>query len=348
MGRPATIRDVAAQAGLSIATVSRVLTGNGAVSADSAARVRNAIDALGFRPNAIGRSLKAARSRTIGVLVPSLSNPIFAESVGGVQDAAAERGYSVLVATTEYDADRESRAIDALLSDRVEGLVLTVADGDRSATLDTLERTGTPFILAYNEPSDRGRRFVSVDNAAAAGAVAERMLRLGHRKVAMIAGRFRQSDRSRLRHSGFRAMLEGHGASDPELLEVEFSELRLAAPLADLLAHPEPPTALFASNDLLALATVRALLDLGLRVPDDVSVAGFDGIAVGELCAPRLTTIIQPARAMGRRAAELLLDSGDPGSDRIYLPFALRPGESLGPRPDAVPLHSPTEDRIPC
>lgn len=334
MAKGATIREWPRGAGWSIATVSRVVSGKGPVSTDSERRVRGAIAELGFRPNTIGRSLQAARSRTVGVLIPSLSNPIFAESVAGVHALAAEHGYSVLIASTDYSPEREALAVESLLSNRVEGLVLTVADGDRSTSLDA---SGTPYVLAYNQTFVSGRPFVSVDNVAAARAIAERMIRLGHRRIGMVAGRFRQSDRSRLRHEGFCAAIEAAGLHPGPLIEVDFADVRLVERLARHMDQPDPPTALFGSNDLLALATVGALQDLGLRVPGDVSVTGFDGIEVGALVSPRLSTLVQPARLMGRTAVSLLLQrlaGGTPPSS-ILLPFAIRAGETLGAPPAA-------------
>ncbi|MBP2303596.1 LacI family DNA-binding transcriptional regulator [Azospirillum picis] len=337
--RVATIRDVAARAGVSIATVSRVLNGSGNATPETTEKVRAAASALAFRPSTIGRSLKAARTRTVGVLVPSLSNPVFAESVAGIQQAAAEAGYSVLIASTDYDPRREARAIESLLSNRVEGLVLTVADADRSGSLDTLDEVGLPYVLVYNQPETTARAHVSVDNIAAARAVVERMMVLGHRRIGMVAGRFHQSDRSRRRHRGWQAALADAGLAPGPVVEVDFNDLRLNRRLAPHFDGPDHPTALFASNDLLALATIRALRDLGLSVPGDVSVCGFDGIEVGMLMSPSLATLVQPTRAMGCTAFEYLRTgiAGHPKSRAVMLPFILRPGESLGPAPSREP-----------
>ncbi|MFP5516077.1 MAG: LacI family DNA-binding transcriptional regulator [Alphaproteobacteria bacterium] len=344
--RVATIRDVAARAGVSIATVSRVLNGTGNATPETMEKVRVAASDLSFRPSTIGRSLKAARTRTVGVLVPSLTNPVFAESVAGIQEAAAEAGYSVLIASTDYDPGKESRAIEGLLSNRVEGLVLTVADADRSGSLDTLDEVRLPYVLAYNQPERALRAHVSVDNVAASRAVVERMAVLGHRRIGMIAGRFRQSDRSRRRHAGWQAALADVGLPPGPVVEVDFNDLRLAHRLAPHLEGPERPTALFASNDMLALATIRALRDLGLSVPDDLSVCGFDGIEVGRLMSPSLATLVQPARAMGATAFECLRTgfSGDLQGRAVMLPFTLRPGESLGPAP-SEPIQALSERR---
>ncbi|WP_207457372.1 LacI family DNA-binding transcriptional regulator [Azospirillum sp. SYSU D00513] len=346
MTRGATIRDVAARARVSIATVSRVLNGTGLAAPATEERVRLAMAELGFRPNTIGRSLKAARTRTVGVLIPSLSNPVFAESVSGIQEVAAEAGHGVLIVSTDYSPEREAQAIESLLSNQVDGLVLTVADADRSASLDTLDAAGRPYVLAYNQPELSGRPFVSVDNVAAARAIVERMIALGHRRIGMVAGRFRQSDRSRRRHAGYEAALLAAELAPGPVIEVDFADTRLAQHLAGHMAGAAGagrPTALFASNDLLALATIRAVRDLGLSVPGDVSVTGFDGIEVGALVSPSLTTLVQPARAMGRAAFAALHArlSGEPHDASTILPFAIRKGESLGPAPSLpVPRHS--------
>ncbi|WP_247871901.1 LacI family DNA-binding transcriptional regulator [Azospirillum sp. TSO35-2] len=348
-----TIRDVAAEAGVSIATVSRVLNGSGRATPETTEKVRAAATALAFRPSTISRSLKAARTRTVGVLIPSLSNPVFAESVAGVQDAAAEAGYSVLITSTEYDPGREARAIESLLANRVEGLVLTVADADRSGALDTLDEVRLPYVLAYNQPERATRAHVSVDNVAAARAVVERMAALGHRRIGMVAGQFRHSDRSRRRHAGWLAALADAGLAPGPVVEVDFNDLRLAHRLAPHLDGAERPTALFASNDLLALATIRAVRDLGLSVPRDMSVCGFDGIEVGTLMSPSLATLVQPARAMGRTAFNRLRAAiaREPQGHAVMLPFTLRPGESLGPAPPDIhpanPANVPLDRRHP-
>ena len=335
MAKSATIRDVAARAGVSIATVSRVLNHDGLAAPETAERVHAAVAELGFRPNRIGRSLKAARTRTFGVLVPSLRNPVFADAVAGIQDAAVTAGYSVLIASSDYQPEREVRAVESLLSHQADGLVLTVADADRAESLDRLEVAGTPYVLIYNQPRAGTRPYVSVDNVAAAHALVAGMLTLGHRRIGMVAGRFGQSDRSRLRHEGFLTALEAHGLEPGPVIEVDFADTQLARQLAPAMREPGRPTALFCSNDLVALAVIRALRDFGLSVPGDVSVTGFDGIEVGALVSPSLATLVQPSRAMGEHAVARLLAQldGGPPPGPLTLPFTIRPGESLGPAP---------------
>jgi DNA-binding LacI/PurR family transcriptional regulator len=328
-----TIKEVAARAGVSIATVSRALNGGGATE-ETIERVRAAAAELRFRPNLLGRGLKTAQVRSIGVLVPSLANPVFAGSAGGVEDAARAAGYAAVVASSHYEPSRESAAVDLLLSNRVAGLVLTVADADSSLILDTLDAEGVPYVLLYNQPSAAARACAAVDNVAAARDATQHLIDQGHHRIAMIAGEFRASDRSRLRHQGYRVALEAAGLEPLPLFEIGFEEKGFAQRLELFLRANDPVTAAFCSNDMLALGAISALRTLGRRVPDDVSVIGLDGIDVGTLVSPRLTTIVQPTHEMGAAAFELLLSrlgshaAPDEPSHRI-LPHVLRNGESV-------------------
>ncbi len=332
------MRDVAAHAGVSIASVSRVVNGTAPTRAATTQKVQAAVDALGFRPNAVGRSLRTDRTRTFGVMVPAISNPVFAEAVAGLQSAAREAGYTVLITYTDYVRDAEASALQTMLSHRVDALVLTVADPDSNPLLDQLDAEERPYVLIYNQPNRKGRSAVTVDNVAAGRAVAETLVGLGHRRLGMVSGRFHASDRARARHRGFAAGLADAGLAAPALLEVDFTETDIRPALAGLYAATEAPTALFCSNDLLAIAVMGALRMLGKRVPEDVSVFGFDGIAVGALIDPTLATVVQPSREMGEVAIHHLLDrlAGCGQPQRIILPHRLRLGGSVGAAPPAI------------
>jgi len=328
-----TIRDVAARCGLSIATVSRALNHPGQIAPSTRARVLEAVAAMRFRPNTIGRNLKRQRSTCLGLVVPSLANPVFADSVAGAQAAAREAGYTLLLVCTEYRAELETEALETLLAGRVDGLILTVAQADDNPLLDALDREGVPYVLLYNQPARAARAAVAVDNVAAAREGTAALIAAGHRRIAMVAGAFGASDRSRLRHQGYRAAMEAAGLAPLPPVEIGFDAADLAERLAPAFAAAGAPTALFCSTDLLALATMNALRGLGRSVPGDVALVGFDGIAVGAHAHPTLATIVQPARAMGEAAARHLvarLEAGEaPGL--MLLPHRFRPGESLGP-----------------
>lgn len=327
-----TIRDVAAEAGVSIATVSRALNGRAPIAPETARRVQAAVAALGFRANRTGRELRAGSSHTVGVLVPSLANPVFAESVSGIQDAAREAGWSVLIASSAYEAQRESEAIDNLLSHRVGGLLLTVADADDSATLDGLDREGVPYVLLYNQPDRTDRASATIDNIAAGRDATRAMIAAGHTRLAMVAGRFAASDRSKQRYRGFVQALTEHGLEQVALIELGFDAPDIDAGTRALLTGPDRPTGLFCSTDLLALRVMALLREAGIDVPGDVAIVGFDGIPVGRLIAPSLATVAQPSHEMGRRAfLHLLARLEGAAPERILLPYELRPGGSLAP-----------------
>ena len=341
---PATIRDVASLAGVSVATVSRLVNRSGKVRDDTAARVQAAIEALGFRPSAVGRNLSTSQTRSLGVVIPSLTNPVFADAVAGINEEARARDYTLMFTATNYDRAEEQGIVDAFLAYRVEGLILTVADPEDSLVLDLLEREGVPYVLIYNQPNAKERPTVTVDNVAAGREAAEALAKLGHRRLGMVAGRFSASDRALARRDGFLTGARAAGCPDPLVLEVDFVDLNAEEALRPLYQRrSEAPSALFCSNDLLAMAVVGALGRLGLSVPDDVSVIGFDGLAIGTQLHPTLATIVQPSREMGRAATAQLLDrlSGEVPLRTVTLPHSLRLGESAGPA--AKP--SPTELR---
>jgi DNA-binding LacI/PurR family transcriptional regulator len=330
-----TIHHVAALACCSVASVSRVVNGTGPASPTMRARVEAVVAELGFRPSELGRSLARKSRRVIGVLVPSTTNPVFAASLAGIQDRARLAGCSVLIAQSDYDPGRETEAVEALLAERPLGLVLTVCDPGTSVALALANRAGVPTVLIFNEPGAPDTAAVTVDNRGASRALVAKMIGLGHRRIAFVAGRFAASDRSRLRYAGFRDALHEAGLAAPDAVEVDFIADLDAIDLTDAMDRLSP-TALVVSNDLLALSVIAAVRRLGLDVPGDVSVAGFDGIAIGRLVHPSLATIEQPARTMGVSAAALLFDiaAKKTAPCRLQIDHSIRAGGTLAPPKD--------------
>jgi DNA-binding LacI/PurR family transcriptional regulator len=325
-----TIQDVARRARVSAATVSRVLNRSAGVSPPMQARVLRAIDALGFRPNLAGRNLRAARTRNLGVVVPTLTNPVFAECLAAIEATARAHDHTLSLVSTGYAAAAESDAVEALLRQRVDGLVLTVTDAARNRVLDRLDRDGVPYVLVFNQLPRGSRPSVSVDNRVAARVLVEHLIGLGHRAIRMVTGEFRQSDRARLRYRGYRDAMRAAGHDPLPALQIPFLAPDARAPLVEALAARPRPTAFFCSNDWLALTVIRDLAALGRRVPGDVSVAGFDGMRVGALTSPALTTVVQPSEDIGRAAVELLLNRIAGAPPAIFAPLAhtLRLGAS--------------------
>lgn len=346
----ATIRDIAKEAGVSVATVSRLLNKSGYVGSETAVRVQQAIDRLGFRPNAIGRSLSTAETRTLGVMVPALSNPVFADAVSGVTACARRAGYNVMIAATNYDSAEEVEAAGVFMEHRVDAMILTVTDPQQNLALDLLDTAGLPYVLIYNQTSCAERPAMTIDNATAGAEIARALQGLGHHRLAMISGRFADSDRAIARRDGFLAEARAAGLDAPPVREVDFIALNVDTVLKELFRVPATaPTALFCSNDLLAISVIGALDRMEIDVPRDVSVIGFDGIAIGTHLHPTLATVVQPSREMGEAAAQFLLRrlAGEEAAPPCRLPFTLRLGESAGPAGNARPadLQDPANSR---
>ncbi|MCP1575986.1 DNA-binding LacI/PurR family transcriptional regulator [Herbaspirillum rubrisubalbicans] len=309
-----SIKQVAHLAGVSIATVSRLLNKPGSVSAETAEKIHRSIAELGFRPNFTGRNLRAGNSRTVGVVLPTLSNTVFAQCLQGIELAARALDYSVMFTTTEYLPEEESAAVELLLGHRVDGVILTVADAGANATLDLLERERIPFVLTYNQLAGvetvAHRASVSVDNRAAACDAVAYLIGLGHRRIQMLSGRFTASDRAMQRYYGYLDAMRAAGLTPLPAIEVERHTLTAATDYQQMMADPQQrPTALFCSNDLLALSAMRDLRALGLQVPGDISVMGFDGIPVGALVQPVLASVVQPSEQIGEVALRTLVDA---------------------------------------
>jgi len=326
-----SIQDVARQANVSVATVSRVFNLPDKVSPDTRERVESVARALGYRPNASARTLRTQRSRVLGVVLPTLLNPVFAECLDGIAHAAAERGYAILPVTTNYQLGQEVRAVDQLLSENVDGMILVVSNPATSVALVRLDAAGTPYVLAYNRHPDHP--CVSVDSELAVAQLVAHLAALGHREIAMVCGQLSASDRAQQRHRGFVTGMQA-ALLEPRVLEVPFIDTA-AASLAALLQDSRRPTALVCSNDLLAIRAIRAVRQAGLRVPEDVSVTGFDGIALGLDLTPMLSTIVQPNARIGETSAAMIVQAlaeGLPlaaGASQI-LPHSWRAGESCG------------------
>lgn len=304
-----TIRDVARIAGVSVASVSRCINTPGRVSEETRAKVQAAIEQCGYRLNYNAKILSTKRTHCIGLVIPTITNPVFADSTRGVQDEASARGFQVLIANADYDPGKERKLVHHLLERQVESLVLTLSSPGVFA--DELSTMKTPSTFVFSTPSGNPVSCVGIDNERGGFDATAHLADLGHRRIAMFAGNFFRSDRSRQRHAGYLRCLRERGLeADPSLVvEVPFGLLDCRGEVAAMMATDDPPTAIFASTDLTAIAVVNALRGLGYSVPGDVSIVGFDDIAMASYVTPTLTTIRQPAYEMGRLAAKTVLDA---------------------------------------
>jgi DNA-binding LacI/PurR family transcriptional regulator len=325
-----SIQEVARRAGVSIATVSRVFNVPDQVTAKTRKRVQEAAATLGYVPNANARTLRMQKSGVLGVLLPTLLNPVFGECLEGIAVAAAAGGYSIVPITSGYQIDGEEGAVKRLLADNVDGMILVVSNPDNSAALAALQARRIPYVLLYNRHD--AHPCVTVDSEGAVAALVARLAALGHRRITMVCGPLSASDRAHQRYRGYLRGMGECGLDARELVEVPFMDA--AAPtLAALLAGADRPTALVCSNDLLAIRCMRAAYVAGLQVPAQLTVVGFDGIELGNDLTPMLSTITQPNREMGRCGVELLVRAlacdDIPGpSASVILPHGFREGES--------------------
>ena len=341
--------DVAALAGVSTAVVSYVVNdGPRPVSPDTRARVLDAIRRLDYVPNQAARSLAGQRTRTLGLIAPTLANPVWSGLALGVNDVALPETFLLMVCDVENDARLDVHYAETLASKQVDGVIL-VPSAEPDDTLAVLERSRIPTVVV--ERSTASAPSVVVDAAATGRLVAEHLLRLGHRRIAFVR-EHRASLDSRHRLRGYRSALAGAGIAVDDRLVVttgpnlDDSIVEGARASAESLFDVEPrPTAVFAHNDLIAIAVVQAAHGRGLRVPDDVSLIGVGDIEAGRYIEPPLTTMPFPSRELGRVAAGIVLDmigGGAPPASTVIPPGELLVRSSTAPpRPPGTAARRP-------
>lgn len=303
------LADVASAAGVHISTASRALNPEtrSVVSPPTVTKVLEAAERLGYRPHALARGLRTDRTFTIGMVVPDLENPLFPPLVRGAERALSEQGYSLLVGNTDNDPDHTEAVICALTDRRVDGLILATAELGSSQEV-RVRAAGTPVVLVNRASADPEIPAIVGDEHMGIGLAVDHLVGLGHRLIGHVAGPPQLStgaDRAR----AFRAHMEKHGLSADGRIEVAdwFGvEPGSTTAMALLDRHPEI-TALVTANDLLALGTVRAITARGRRVPEDVSVTGYNDMPYVDMLQPPLTTVRVPYREMGEIAARTLL-----------------------------------------
>jgi DNA-binding LacI/PurR family transcriptional regulator len=312
-----SIKDIAKSAGVSHSTVSRALSDSPLVSAQTKVRIQRLAREMGYSPDAQARSLVMGRTQTIGVVVTTITDPFIAEIVEAIERTARDRGYSVILASSNAVPEREIAAVEMLHSKRVDGVVVT---SSRIGALyqDYLDRLGVPVVLVNSHSEQRGPYTfsINVDNRHGACLATKHLVELGHRRIAYVSGPADHSD-DLDRLAGYREALSLAGIGfDPALVvpgngRASGGELALPA----LRALVKPPTAAFCYNDMTAIGLMRAAREAGLGVPEKLSLVGFDDIPFASYVQPSLTTIAQPKPQMGTRAMEMVLDlMSGPGS----------------------------------
>jgi DNA-binding LacI/PurR family transcriptional regulator len=330
------MKDVAEHAGVSISTVSYVLNDSGPVAAERRARVLDAVRVLNYTPNESARNLKRRSASTIGLVVPDLANQFFALLAEGVEQAASARGVLVVLCAPEATGESESLNARLLRSQRLDGIIYLSGAATSPGSLLELTRLG-PVVLVDEQLPGFDLPSVVSDNRRGARELARHVLELGHERVTVIGGP-RELWTAEQRLAGYREAFAAVGR-DPDELKVLVGDYRLSSG-TELAARAlaggdgQRPTALLCANDLMAIGAMEYCKAVGIRVPDDVSIVGFDDLPFASLLTPRLTTVRQPAHEMGRRAADLLFDlledkhGAQPGES---FPVAVQVRDSVAP-----------------
>jgi LacI family transcriptional regulator len=342
--RPATLRDVAAAARVHPATASRALNPGTRllVSEETARRVTEAAERLGYRPNPVARSLRTRRSHTIGVLIPDLNNPLFPPIVRGLEDRLAEHGYVALIGNTDSDLARERMIFDQMRARHVDGFMVATATL-QSTILDEAAEAGLSVVLMNRTAQGYPFSSVSVDNEQGVRAAVSHLVSLGHTRIGHIAGpQDISTGLARLR--GFRDSMRSHGLEVRDSQVVYASALSLPEGLRcgrELLEGDRELTAIVAGNDMLAVGCYGAFDELGLRCPQDVSIIGFNDMPFIDRLRPPLSTVRFPHYQLGAEAAKLLLERIETGGGPVkilYLaPELVARGSTVPAAPQAVP-----------
>lgn len=330
-----TISDVAKACGLAVSTVSNALSGKPYVRKNTRQKVQEAAERLGYRPSAVARALRTNLSSTVGVLVPDISNPVFSWMVRGIDDVLFGEGRSLFVCSTEGREDKQIQYMQALIDRRVDGLIL-ISQHTHGEVIEDLLDHGPPFVLIHRRRRGHKEDYVGIDNHSGMRVAMNHLMDLGHRRIAFIRGPSTSTSVEE-RFDAYQEINAEAGISMEANLVFQGDYTIEGGMQAGkfLLEQNPPPTAILAANDFSALGVIEAAMRLGFRVPEDVSVIGYDDIFIANMPQVQLTTVYQPKRAIGGAAATQLLrriDSARRGRPKeVIFPVQLRVRATTAP-----------------
>lgn len=330
MARTPTLEDVATHSGVSTATVSRALNSPKQVSENTLEKVLKSVETLGYAPNFSARSLVAKKTFTLGAIIPTMADAIFAEAIQAFQARVQEAGYTLLVASSDYDPEIESTEIRSLVARGADGLLLIGFDRD-PAIYDFLATQTVPIVVGWAHQSTAAQVSVGFDNALAMKDLATTALQMGHRRIGIISAFQKGNDRARARVEGIIAALQEADLPLPPIVETRYGFDEGAAAFCELLEKDPDVTLAMCGNDVLAAGAIQGAEQMGLYVPRDISITGFDDLGLASIVRPGLTTVRVPHRKLGAAAAESLLalvDGRKAGSVKLRTELRLR--ASLG------------------
>ncbi|CAJ1001718.1 MULTISPECIES: catabolite control protein A [Bacillales] len=333
---PVTIYDVAREAGVSMATVSRVVNGNPNVKPLTRKKVLAAIERLGYRPNAVARGLASKKTTTVGVIIPDISSLFFSELARGIEDIATMYKYNIILCNSDQRMEKELQLINTLLEKQVDGLLFMGAE-IKEDHLQAFTSAQVPIVLAATRDADNTLPSVTIDHFQAAYDATKALIEHGHKRIAMITGPINDPLGGLMRYEGYKKALADAGISHDEKLVAHGnyfyeSGLRTAG---EFLKLSDPPTAIFAASDEMAIGAIHAVQDAGLNVPGDIEVIGHDNIRLVEMVRPRLTSVVQPMYDIGAVAMRLLtkyMNNEHVEEHVVLLPHRIEYRESTRPR----------------
>jgi len=322
----ASIKDVAREAGVSIATVSRVLNDVDVVNEETKKKVLDAIDKLGYRPNIVARSLKTQKTSTIGIIIPDISSLFYPEIVRGAEDVANIYSYNIMLCNTDLDSDKEKEYLNVLKEKMVDG-VIYMSNSLEDDTIELIKELELPTVLV--ETTDKEQTFpsVTVDNIGAAYDAVNYLIKKGNKRIAYIGSKKDKVNAASLRYEGYKKALKENGIElDENIVSLSGLKAHSGYEGMESILKNEKPDAVFCASDELAIGAVNALRDAGIGVPNDIDIVGFDNISAANLFYPKLTTVNQPMYDMGSVGMRMLIkliNKTEVDEEHFILPHAL-------------------------
>ncbi len=310
MSKQPQMREIAKIAGVSVATVSRTLNNPGRVCKETRKKVLRAIEDHKYIYNSSAADLSRKKTTVIGVLIPDAQIPMFGLALVAIQDYIQDRNYSIIVGNTKYDSNIEMKLIKQFQERNVAGIIKTGFDEKNSLMEESIQKSKIPCVVIFEKLQKEGVSSVGFDNYKGAFHATQYLIDLGHKRIGLIIGPYSKQRRIRKRFEGYKAALEQHVDNFDTNIIVETNINLMAGKnaLTKLLSIPNPPTAIFAAADRLAIGALSGASEMGLRVPDDLSIIGYGDIDVAAFCIPPLTTVRTPSYKCAQKAAEVLIN----------------------------------------
>lgn len=308
MKKEPSLKDVAKKAGVAIGTASRVLNNNSTVTSEMRERVLKAMEELGYTPNGIARSLKTKQTFTIGVMIPDIHNPFYTKLVSGIENVAKKHSYNIILCNTDLNRDAEIKTLNMFMEKKVDGIIFTSNTVDEELAAE-FQKCNIPIVLAATSYDKQDFYSVIIDNEQAAYEVVDYLCSLGHKKIVMLAGEKNDPNAGIPRIDGYKRALKKNNIEFNESLvyEGDYKYKCGYDNMIKIIDKGEMPTAIFAASDATAIGAAKALLERRYRIPEDISIVGFDGIEVTEYFHPAITTVEQPRFNIGVESMKLLI-----------------------------------------